>query len=284
MAATARIAFHIDGDKPYQQHARKALPLLVRQAQSGEPITYGDLAEELGIPNPRNLNFVLGSIGRSLEGLSKKWKEKVPPIQCLVVRKASGLPGEGIGWFITNRNAFQRMSRSEKREVVKAELSKIFSYTSWRDVLKALSLPYLTPSLELMNATAAKYGGGEGRDHKRLKAYVAAHPAVIGLPVGTLHGKTEVQIPSGDSLDVSFRRRREWTAAEVKPIGAPDEDILRGIYQCIKYRATMEAVQAVEGRRRAVAVVLVLEGTLPAKLISVRNTLGITVFERVVPR
>ncbi len=49
------------------------------------------------MPNPRNLNYVLGSIGQSLERLSKAWKTKVPPIQCLVVNKSTGLPPFGGG-------------------------------------------------------------------------------------------------------------------------------------------------------------------------------------------
>ncbi len=56
---TARIAKGIFGDKLYQLRARVALPILVRQATAQQKITYGDLAEEIGIPNARNLNYVL---------------------------------------------------------------------------------------------------------------------------------------------------------------------------------------------------------------------------------
>jgi hypothetical protein len=94
---TAKISEPISGEKSYQVRARAALPLLVRQAQAGIPVLYSDLAEELRMPNPRNLNYVLGSIGQSLERLSKAWKTKVPPIQCLVINKSTGLPGEGMG-------------------------------------------------------------------------------------------------------------------------------------------------------------------------------------------
>ena len=46
-------------DKLYVQRARIALPILVRQAKNGECIFYSNLAEEIGMPNPRNLNYVL---------------------------------------------------------------------------------------------------------------------------------------------------------------------------------------------------------------------------------
>jgi len=61
---TAKIAGPISGKRLYQERARAALPLLVRQGHAESPIYYSELAVELGMPNPRNLNFVLGSIGQ----------------------------------------------------------------------------------------------------------------------------------------------------------------------------------------------------------------------------
>lgn len=284
MAETAKVAAPIAGDKLYQQRARQALPLLVRQAQAGEQIIYSELAEEMGMPNERNLNYVLGSVGQSMELLSKAWKEKVPPIQCLVVNKNTGLPGEGVGWFIAKEDEFAKLPRSKQREIVKAELAKIFAYTKWLKVLEALSLPYTVPDLRPLIKEASSYGGGEGEEHKCLKAYLSKHPEVIGLAANTPHGSIEEPLPSGDSLDVSFRQMSEWISAEVKPAGSPVADILRGLYQCVKYKAVMEAVQATEGKPRAATAVLVLQGDLPAVLIPARNTLGITVFERIVPQ
>jgi hypothetical protein len=75
------------GDKLYQQRAREALPILVRQAMISQKITYSDLALELKMPNPRNLNFVLGSIGNLLRISSIEWNEIIPPIQSIVVKK-----------------------------------------------------------------------------------------------------------------------------------------------------------------------------------------------------
>ena len=133
--STAIISEPISGDKAYQVRARAALPLLVRQAEAGAPVFYSDLAEELGMPNPRNLNYVLGSIGQSLERLSEAWKVKVPPIQCLVVNKNTGLPGEGIGWFLVKKEDFATLPLKQKRAIVEAELQHVFSYPRWQEVL-----------------------------------------------------------------------------------------------------------------------------------------------------
>jgi hypothetical protein len=130
MTDTAEIAEPLSGDKLYQQRARSALPLLVRQATASTPIIYEDLAHELEMPNPRNLNYVLGSIGQTLLNLSKHWGIEVPPIQCLVVNKNTRLPGEGIGWFITDLSHYKKLSNKQRRQVVDAELQKIYALTS----------------------------------------------------------------------------------------------------------------------------------------------------------
>lgn len=75
MAAAQKVA-PIWGNKLYQQRARMALPILIRQAESQEPILYSNLALEMGMPNPRNLDYVLGCIGQTIEYLNKKINRK----------------------------------------------------------------------------------------------------------------------------------------------------------------------------------------------------------------
>jgi hypothetical protein len=149
---TARIAEPISGDKLYQRRARAALPLLVRQAQAGTPIFYSALAEELGMPNSRNLNYVLGSIGQSLVKLSRAWRAKVPPIQCLVINKATGLPGNGVGWFLDARGkgAFSRLPLRRRREIVDVQLQMVYGFPRWAEVLEVLSLKPVTTGFTAM--------------------------------------------------------------------------------------------------------------------------------------
>lgn len=283
--STAKISSPISGDKLYQERARAALPLLVRQAKAGAPIFYSDLAEELGMPNPRNLNFVLGSIGQSMELLSKSWKEKVPPIQCLVVNKATGLPGEGIGWFLVKKEEFKSLPLRQKRAIVEAELHHVFAYPRWAEVLAALSLAEVGFDFSAtVKAASGGLGGGEGAGHRALKLFVASHPEIVGLPENSGIGITECALPSGDSLDVSFQRRKLWVAAEVKSAISSEADIARGLFQCIKYRAVMEAVQVATARPQSARAVLVLEGKLAQSLVILRNLLGIEVIEGVVPK
>ena len=281
--STATISEPIAGPKLYQQRAREALPLLVRQAEAGNTIFYSDLAAELGMPNPRNLNFVLGSIGQTLENLSKDWKEPVPPIQCVVVNRNTGLPGEGIGWFLVKKEDFIALPREKQRAIVKAQLEHVFAYPYWPRVLSALSIApaaALLKKVELPN-----FGGsGEGPEHKALKLYVSKHPELVGLHPAAAPGRTEEPLLSGDSLDVSFTHGGKWVAVEVKSQISSYLDVQRGLFQCVKYRAVMSAQTQALGKDLVVRAVLVLGGPLPKGLQPLRNMLGIEVVEEVAPQ
>lgn len=282
MMDTAEIAEPLSGDKLYQQRARSALPLLVRQAMASTPIVYEDLAHELKMPNPRNLNYVLGSIGQTLLDLSKHWDIEVPPIQCLVVNKNTRLPGEGIGWVITDLSHYKKLSNKQRRQVVDAELQKIYAFDKWSKVLSTLGLTPTQSDSKKLNKKASQFkGGGEGAEHKKLKKFVANNPAYFGLPASSVPGENEHSLPSGDSLDVFFAHRKEHVGIEVKSHISDTADIARGLYQCVKYQAVLEARQAANGQPQNVRTILALGGELPAELLPLKNVLGIEVFEKV---
>lgn len=281
---TAMAATPLSGDKLYQERARAALPLLVRQAEAATPIFYSSLARELGMPNPRNLNYVLGCIGQTLQHLSQQESERIPPIQCLVVNKSTGFPGEGIGWFDITMKDFSALSLKRRREEVQAQLQRVYSYPRWRDLLSELDLDPVEGSFAgTVGAASAFRGGGEGAEHKKLKEFVAANPLVVGLPATTPTGNTEVALPSGDFLDVSFQGKSLWVAVEVKSAISSPADITRGIFQCIKYRAVLDAVLLAERRPQNSRAVLVLGGGMPSDLLPLANLLGVEFVDRISP-
>ncbi len=275
-------AGNLSGNKLYQARARKALPILVRQAVAGSTLLYGALAEELGMPNPRNLNYVLGAIGNQMLDLGEAWGESVPPIQALVINKASGLPGEGISWFAPDASGFKTASPRERRRIVYAMLSEVFGYTRWDKVLAACGLTArpgpLTTVDPVSTAGGTRGGGGEGEAHLRLKEAVAAHPEWVGLPANTGPGRTEAPLRSGDSVDVLFSPPRARVAVEVKGVGAPEAEVARGMFQCVKYAAVLEAESSAEQVRVDCSAILALGDELPGTLRELRNTLGIDVF------
>jgi hypothetical protein len=272
-----KFAMLLSGEKLYQQRAREALPLLVRQAQIRRETVYEDLAHQLGMPNPRNLNYVLGYIGEALQSLSAEWDEDIPPIQCLVVNKRTGLPGEGIWWFITSEEDFHSFSRERQRALLRAELQRVYEYSRWPAVLDALDL-LARPDSNIIDEASELRGGGESEQHQRLKKYIAEHPEVLQLPA-TARADTEFHLPSGDSLDVLFRVGDDWTAVEVKSAKSLLPDIVRGMFQCVKYQAVIKALQATQGRTQSARAILAIEGAFPAQLESWKQVLGSEVID-----
>ncbi|MGC4002920.1 MAG: hypothetical protein QM811_07210 [Pirellulales bacterium] len=270
-AETAERAKPFPGERQYQKLAVLALPILVLVAENSDVITYSELAAELGI-RPRNLNYPLGSIGQRLMQLGKEWGETIPPIQCLVINKNSKLPSEGINWFL-NKQEFEALSKGEQERKLNQVFQEVYDYDRWSDVLKHLSIKPITKDFGSLIEKAAQYGGGETAEHKALKEYVANHPELIaeGLP----KGQTEVVLPSADKLDVKFEVSDAWIAVEVKSRISPEADVARGIFQCIKYQAVMEAEMKSRGMVPKVMTILVTEKELTPQLAGLKNTLGV---------
>lgn len=272
------------GDKLYQTRARQALPILVRQALSRKPIFYEALAAELGMPNPRNLNYVLGSIGATLNELASdpEWGE-IPHIQSLVINQQRRLPGEGFEGFLAQRmKEYQKLSLAEKRAYLDAYWHEVYAYPYWRDVLEACELAPATndaASIVAKAKTGKSGGGGEGEDHRRLKEYVAANPSVVGLPSNLSLGTTEAPLPSGDKIDVLFDGQKRLVAVEVKSKISNEVDLARGLFQCVKYRAVMEAERGFKGARYSVEAMLVVGKPFPESLCALQNSLAVQVIE-----
>lgn len=293
MAKHTSAAEYLAGNKLYQVRARAALPLLVRQASQSMTIYYSDLAPELGMSNERNLNYVLGHVGRAIESLSNDWSENIPPLQCLVINKRDRIPGRGIGWFITKKEDFRKLPRKEQRRLVRLELEKVFVYPRWHDVLKVFGLSPVKADCSKVAAKAKTIsatresravsfgGGGESPEHRKLKLHVARNPCIVGLPAGIGPGNTEEPLSSGDILDVFFRHGQDNIAVEVKSALSSEADIVRGMFQCVKYRAVLEAQQAADGLPQSARAILALETKLPSKLLALKNVLGVELIDEI---
>jgi hypothetical protein len=94
-------------------------------------------------------------------------------------------------------------------------------------------------------------------------------------------GEIEFVLPSGDTIDVLFNDGSDWIAVKVKSLLSNALDITRGLFQCVKYRAVIEAVQATRALKQNARAILALEGPLPDDLVPIKNTLGVEVVERV---
>ena len=268
----------LEGEKLYEQRARAALPILVRQAKASEPIYYSNLASELGIPNPRNLNFVLGLIGNNLRRLGEQWGTRVPQLQAIVRNKTTDMPGEGFAEFAPDPRLFRRATRPQRKRIVEAMLQEVWAFPRWDDVLQHFGLEAVENrwvGRHPRQPPPPRAGLGESPAHRQLKEYLAAHPEALGLPPELAPGTLEFLFGSGDVVDILFDRGPEWIGVEVKSSVSDDADLVRGIYQCVKYHALMEAAQKVRQRVVGCRMILATDRRLPRELVVLRNTLGV---------
>lgn len=70
-------------------------------------------------------------------------------------------------------------------------------------------------------------------------------------------------------------------AVEVKSERSGNDDIERGLYQCIKYEEVLRAEIKVNKKTKQVVCVLVLADSFPLKLRKTKNILDITVHENI---
>jgi hypothetical protein len=122
----------------------------------------------------------------------------------------------------------------------------------------------------------------ESDEHKRLKLFLAQNPRKIGVQWSG-RGETERILLSGDRLDISFRDDDRWIAVEVKPKQSPEADLIRGIFQCVKYKAILTAelrYDALQGREKVPhdpRVILACGGILPRELLALSESFSIEV-------
>ena len=216
--------------------------------------------------------------------LSRKWNEKIPLINSLVVNKQSRLPGEGIGWFINSNEEYKRLPRREQKRITDKILEDVYDYKKWDQVLLELGLqPAPRQDLTALRHIIASrgYGGGESQEHKEFKLFISRNPQKLDLPRSVGVGKTEECLPSGDVPDVFFEHGDDWIFVETKSRKSDKADIYRGLYQCKKYLAVGEAMQLEEGRPQSCRVVLVLENAFPVDLIWLKNMFDVEVIENI---
>lgn len=268
------------------ERAKRALPILIRQARAEKPLTYEDLGIELGMHH-RPVKTVAAYVGFTLSAIGRThgWKRRAPPpLQSLIVNGITGLPGHGFDNFLGP--TYQKAkSKSQRLAILKAVYAETASYGNWDELLELLQLDPAPMELDEIVASAAKSRGrgGEGPDHRALKEYVAANPALVGLREDHALGELEYGLASGDKVDVVFTDRRRKTAVEVKSRISSDGDVARGLFQCLKYRVVLEAQSALSEKPFNVSVALILGRDFPAALIPLRNSLGIEVIEGIQP-
>lgn len=236
------------------------IPHLIRWAQNGETDkTYLDMIHILNMPRWSGIGRALGYVEDVMQVLREdSGKGDIPSLNALCKNISTKLPSEGFSYVYKE---YDKMPVEAKRIFVEGVNQKAVKYEHWDWVLNALGLQPAVGLTEDEWKSISKpiYGsGGEGKEHKALKEYIKANPQKLGIH-HVVHSETEYVLPSGDRLDVYFvLKDGTHVAVEVKPSTAPEQDVARGIFQCVKYEATMKAIRQLENEMYAIQTYLVV--------------------------
>ena len=98
-------------------------------------------------------------------------------------------------------------------------------------------------------------------------------PSLVRPGLRAENTDTEVELLSGDRVDVVSKINDRVIAIEVKSRDSNYADLRRGVYQCVKYKAVLEAQDIRDNP--TVESWLVTEAKLPGELFRLAGRLGV---------
>jgi hypothetical protein len=261
------------------------LRFLVACAQKERLPTYQEVTNEIRAGSAQNANRGFSSIIRILNALTLETKFSgllIPDITTIVRNTGKQTSGPGI----FKRAELENKKPQEKQAWLLSERIRVFDFKKWDLVLSFLGLKpmrNLVPpqsSLEEFDRVSSKLRG-KSQEHQSLQDWIENHPVAAGLFVGeTIRSShQEYLFWSLDRLDILFQTDKEWIGVEVKPSSASDQELQKGMYQVMKYRALIDATLLAEGAIQSCRCVLVIGGALPSSLRPLANRFQIDVIE-----
>lgn len=248
-----------------RHNVRLMLPVLIHWAKSGQnKHTYSGLTHAIGKSKFSGIGHALYAIQEVLNALSERAGHKeIPTLNSLCKNAKTMLPSEGFE-FVSPK--YNQLDEKGKRIFVEGLDSKAHIFPHWDWVLDQLglkeTLPFTDKQIEEIRTPDLNYDGGEGDEHKALKEYICQNPNCLGF-TDVVIAEMEHLLPSGDRLDVFFElSNRTQVGIEVKPGTSSDQDIIRGIFQCVKYSAVMNALRTIECADYEISVILVSASAL----------------------
>ena len=236
---------------------------LIATALNGSTMTYGTvqakLQSEVGFSSfyAVRIGFVVGELMNRILNVDAN----SPLINVLAVNQKTNLPSKGINGYMAKyfhnsrlespdyrlrypkkwRNYFDRAA-AEVYATSSAEWAALYKKV-FRENLRKGELADVRKKghngKEVdFGAGPGKYGsGGEGKYHKSLRLWVKDNPDKVRRSYVGARTDTEFHLDSGDRIDVVYHLENRTIVLEVKSRISNDVDLLRGVYQCIKYRA-----------------------------------------------
>ena len=262
---------------------------LIGAAKHRTNLTYGETASRLEMECGFGRIFPavrMGVVVGEMQYRIFELNPDSPLLNVLLVRKDTGEPGDGAQEFLAERNPVElRLEEEGARtsypdlwtEVVARAAEEVYRFPDWDVVYGQLfgdyvPDPYYAPPAK-EDHRPPRGGGGEGANHRALRLWVIRHPERIGRRFRGASVETEKELLSGDRVDVMYSTEDTILAIEVKSRDSNWHDLRRGIFQCIKYQAVL---QAQEQSCKSVDALLVSECQLPIDLARLARRLGVS--------
>lgn len=273
------------------------MQLLLTRIPKRATATYGEIARmlqrELAFGKSKIFPVHIGSVAGQLMDLILEKYGNAPLINLLIVAEG-GLPSEGCYGYVERRrrlakDSVAKMPRAERKALIEGLSREVFDYDKWHSVFRGVfhHAPAVPDHSRLEQFSEKDgrpegwggRGGGESQQHKRLKQHVLDNPHCIGIDSRAVQSKfPEQKLLSGDSVDVFFSTDPIAYLVEVKSILSSEDDLKRGIYQCLKYRVVLAAHLEKPFDTNEVISVLVTEVDLPPDLAKLAKRLGVKTF------
>lgn len=257
-----------------KEEGLKALPYLIRAAQQRKVLTYKEISSLIGV-HFRAARHFLGFIRDEIclpRGL--------PLLNVIVVNTDSKIPGDSF-----TPNGVKNLDKNEKVNIFENKRDEVFKYgNKWNLLLSELGIKPIKATPEELINEATEYNKffkrtgfdkkGESEEHRLLKEFVSKNPQKFGL---SKHNEVtpEYQFPSDDRCDLLFDfRNNKYAIVEIKQ--GHRGELVKGIFQIVKYRALLEA-QKINTLESIESLLVAYE--IPEEISLFANSLSIKCFQ-----
>ena len=235
------------------QATRPLTAWLIHAARSHRTMTYGQVKRRLEGECGFDVIFpvAVGRVAGAAMNRILKYVPDAPLLNVLLVQSTTGLPGSGAVGYLARRYPKIRWLRkvdadkgARWRGLIEKEAARVYGYAHWDEVYRltySRRLPAVNVDLAGKERDGTGRGGGEGANHRALRLKVTREPSLVRRGLRSEDTETEVELLSGDRVDVVSVAKDGTVAIEVKSRDSDWNDLRRGVYQCVKYRAVLAA-------------------------------------------
>lgn len=216
-----------------------------------------------------------------------KARSGAPLLNVLLVRQDDSMPGSGAGSYLAARFRTPRLRHKQARERYPAKwracferaVEQVYAFSDWDEVYRNVYGRQIPRPTKARNQSGKEKDGiqygrtGEGKNHRNLRRWVLDNPGVVMPRFNVIEARTEVELLSGDRVDDVYYGKSRTVAIEVKSRDSNEADIERGLYQCVKYRSVLRAMDP--RKDPPVDALLVTEDQLMSHHERLRMRLGI---------